>query len=357
MFAVSFGGNPLWLNMAVFSLAALAIWLVGARLAVAATIVADRSGLGEAFVGLVFLATVTSLPEIGRTITASALGNAPLAVNALFGGILIQTAILALADLAIAQRVLTYFAPRPVLLLQGGVVVLLLGLALAGIAAGEIVQLFGVGLWTMILAGLYLYSLYLLKNYERREQWRPVQVPRELKEEGVSRDIRHRDERQQRLGRIVLWFALSSGIIFVAGVLLAEVGDALAVQTGLGAGFVGATLLAFAGSLPELSTTIAAVRLGAYSMAISNIFGTNALLVALLFLSDLFYRRGPVLEAVDRSAAFAAAVGIVTTAIYLLGMLERRNRVVLGMGLDSLAVLLVYAAALVVMYLLRGSGG
>lgn len=343
--------------MAVFSLAALAIWLAGARLAVAADIIADRSGLGEAFVGLVLLATVTSLPEIGRTITASAIGNAPLAVNALFGGILIQTAILALADLAIAQRVLTYFAPRPVLLLQGGVVLLLLGLALAGMAAGEILHLFGVGLWTTILAILYLCSLYLLKNYEKREQWRPVQVPRELKEEVVRREIRQRDQRQKPLMRIVLWFALSAGIIFLAGVVLAEVGNALAVQTGLGAGFVGATLLAFAGSLPELSTTIAAVRLGAYSMAISNIFGTNALLVALLFLSDVFYRRGPVLEAVDRSAAFAAAVGIVTTSIYLLGMLERRNRVVLGMGLDSLAVLLVYAMALVVMYLLRGSGG
>ena len=108
-----------------------------------ADIIADRSGLGEAFVGSVLLTMATSLPEIGRTITASLLGNAPLAVNSLFGGVVLQTAVLAVADLAVAQRVLTYFAPRPVLLLQGASVVLLLGLAIARIAAGKIVQLLG----------------------------------------------------------------------------------------------------------------------------------------------------------------------------------------------------------------------
>ena len=353
MFQDSFSAYPSWLNVAVFLLCAAAIWFAGSRLTVFADIIADRSGLGEAFVGLVFLAGATSLPEIGRTIAASALGHAVLAVNSLFGGIVLQTAILAVADLVVAQRALTYFAPRPVLLVQGAVVVLLLGLALAGIAAGEMIQLFGVGLWTTVLAGLYLYSLHVLKSYERREQWRPVNVPHELKEEVLVREGRQRNQRQRTLARIVLWVGILSSIILVAGVLLAEVGDALAVQTGLGAGFIGATLLAFASSLPELSTTIAAVRLGAYSMAISNIFGSNALLVALLFLSDAFYRQGPVLEAVDRSAVFAASTGVVTTSIYLLGMLERRNRVLLGMGLDSLVVLLVYAVTLVVTYLLR----
>lgn len=72
-----------------------------------------------------------------------------------------------------------------------------------------------------------------------------------------------------------------------------------------------------------------------------------------MFLADLFYRDGPVLAAVDPSAAYAAAMGIVATAIYVMGLLERRNRALLGMGLDSLAVLLLYVASLLVLYQLR----
>lgn len=353
MFTATLADFPLWLNLALFLLTAAAIWLAGSRLAVAADIIADRTGLGEALVGLVLLATATSLPEVARTIAASALGNAPLAVNALFGGVLVQTAILAVADLLVASRVLTYFAPQPVLLLQGTFVVLLLALALAAIAAGELVPLFHVGLWTILLLALYLFSLHALKSYGREEHWRPVHVPPELKAEADDRSSRRAHRRQQPLSRIILSFALQSAVILVCGVLLAAVGDVLAVQTGLGAGFVGATLLALAAGLPELSTTIAAVRFGAYSMAVSNIFGTNAQLVALLFLADLFYRPGPVLVALGPSAAFAAAMGIVATAIYLLGLLERRNRALLGMGIDSLAVLLLYVASLIVMYGLR----
>lgn len=339
--------------MAVFVVCAGIIWLAGSRLAVYADIIADRTGLGEAFVGLVLLATATSLPEIGRTISASLLGNVPLAVDSLFGGVVLQTAVLAIADIVVAHRVLTYFAPRPVLLLQGATVVLLLGLAIAGIAAGEFLQLFGVGLWTAILMTVYVFSLYALKRYETREQWRPVHVPKELKEAESARVGERGKHGEHSLAQIGVRFALSSAVIFVAGVVLAEVGDALSTQTGLSAGFVGATLLALAGALPEISTTIAAVRLGAYSMAVANIFGTNAFLVTLLFLSDLFFRQGPILDSVGKSSIFAAAAGIVTTSVYLIGLIERRNRRILGMGFDSAIVLICYAATLLVLYLLR----
>ena len=99
--------------------------------------------------------------------------------------------------------------------------------------------------------------------------------------------------------------------MLVAGTVLVATGEAIATQTSLGSSFVGATLIASTTSLPELSTTIGAVRLRAYSMAFANIFGSNAIMVALLFLTDVVHRDGPILELVDRSAAFAATVGIV----------------------------------------------
>jgi cation:H+ antiporter len=112
-------------------------------------------------------------------------------------------------------------------------------------------------------------------------------------------------------------------------------------------------LVAGSTSLPELSTALAAVRQGNHQMAVSNILGTNCLEVGLFFLADIFYRSGPILAATDRSALFAATIGLVVTCIYLLGLLERRDRTVLRMGYDSLAVLIAYSSGLVGLYFLR----
>jgi len=102
--------------------------------------------------------------------------------------------------------------------------------------------------------------------------------------------------------------------------------------------------------LPEVSTTLAAVRIGAYSMAISNIFGSNLLMVALVLPADLAYSGGPILGVMDQTAAFALVSGVLVTAIYLAGLLLRSKRQILGMGIDSALVLLVYAMTLGVFY-------
>lgn len=353
MIPIDFNQYELWQNLSMFLLAAVIIWGAGSRLTIYADIIADRTGLGRAFIGVVLLATATSLPEIGRTITAASLGNAPLTVDSLFGGIVLQIAVLALADFTVAQRVLTFFAPRAVLLLQGALVIVLLGLAIAAMAMGEIINLFNVGLWSSMLFTGYVFMLYILKRYEEPGRWVPIDVPAELVDAEMVQNNRPGARRERSMRQIALIFGFFSVVIFGAGVVIADVGETVAVQTGLGASFVGATLLAFASALPEMSTSIAAVRLGAYSMAFSNIFGTNALLVALLFVGDIFYRQGPILEAVGRPSIFSAAMGLVATAVYLIGLIERRNQSYLGMGLDSIVVILLYGFTLVMLYLLR----
>jgi cation:H+ antiporter len=118
----------------------------------------------------------------------------------------------------------------------------------------------------------------------------------------------------------------------------------------LGSSFIGVTLLASATSLPEVSTTLAAVRIGAYSLAISNIFGSNLLMIALVLPADLVYRGAPILEALDPATGFALISGVLVTGIYLAGLLIRSRRTIAGMGIDSALVLLVYAVTIVVFY-------
>jgi cation:H+ antiporter len=139
-------------------------------------------------------------------------------------------------------------------------------------------------------------------------------------------------------------------LVLVAGWAVAEACDALAEQTGLGATFVGATLLAVTTSLPEVSTTIQAARLGQFRMAVSNIFGSNAMCVGMLFLADAGYRKGPVLRETSASTTFMAALGIVLTCVYLWGLLEREDKSVWRLGWDSAAVAVLYVCGMWVVY-------
>jgi cation:H+ antiporter len=153
--------------------------------------------------------------------------------------------------------------------------------------------------------------------------------------------------------RIVTSLTLAGLVVVAGGYLVTRTGDALAEQTGLGSSFVGAILLALATSLPEVSTTLEAVRLGRHRLAFSNIFGTNLFDVGFLFVADVFYRGGGVLEEVGSFSQFAALLGILLTGVYVAGILRRRKRVVLRMGIDSAIVIAAYAVGVVVLYGLR----
>jgi cation:H+ antiporter len=264
-----------------------------------------------------------------------------------------QTAILAVADLFVAAGALTYFAPQAALLLEGASLIVLLAFALAAIAAGPMLVVLGVSIWSPLLGGAYLLSVYVLWHYQGRAGWQPVDVPESAEREEDApqgEQDRYADRSTARLG---LLFALGGLVLLAAGWAVASAAEAIAQQTGLGTSFVGATLVAASTSLPEVSTTIAAVRLGSYAMAISNIFGSNAIDTALLFFADVLYREGSIFTALDQSSSFAAAAAIVVTAVYLIGLIERRNLVVLRMGVDSAAVLALYAGAVFMLYQLR----
>lgn len=342
-------------NIGLFVAASAVVWLAGTRLATYADIIAEHTGIGEAFAGLILLALATSLPELTTTITASVYGNASLAAGNLLGGVAMQTAVIAIADIVAIRGALTFFTPRPTLLLQGSLLVLILVLTIMGATIGDLPVL-GVGLWTSLIFGVYLMALFLLKHYEANEKWRPIDIPDEeearYKEGPETKEITKSNETERSTWAIGVRYGIAAIVILIAGVALTRLAEAIGVQTGIGSTFVGATLLALATSLPELSTTIGAVKLGAASMAISNVFGSNAVDTTLLFVADIAYQGEPVLSLVGPPAIFLASVGIVLTIVYIIGLIERRDQSFLRGGLDSLTVLAIYFASLTVLYFL-----
>lgn len=349
-------GSSTWVNVVVFLISAAVIWAAGTRLEEYSDEIAQRTGLGEALGGMLLLAVSTSLPEVATTITAIVfLENPTLAVHNLLGGVALQTAILVGADVATRRPgALTFFSPNFGLIIQGVGLIFLLQLVVAGIAARGVPVVFSISVWLVLLAFAYVGVVYLMFNYRNEPPWTPAELDDaqigEREESGEEESAPVEDRGERSTGGLWLRFALASLLVLVGGWLATQSSEVLADKTGLGSAFLGATLLAGATSLPEVSTTIAASRHGRHATAISNVFGSNAFTVCLVLLAEVLYRGGSVLEHAETSLVFVASLGAAMTCIYLGGLLERKNRTVLGIGWDSAAALVVYAGGMVVLY-------
>ncbi|MEX2133827.1 MAG: hypothetical protein WEB67_06750 [Acidimicrobiia bacterium] len=142
----------------------------------------------------------------------------------------------------------------------------------------------------------------------------------------------------------VLVFVVAAGVVVVAGVRLAKVGDQIAERTGLGRLFVGTILLAFATSLPELVTDIAAAATGAPDLAVADLFGSSMANMAILAIIDLRHR-GRVWPGVELGHARVAAVAIVLTALAALGIHTPAEAKVGWVGVTPILIFVLYVAA------------
>ncbi|HET8729125.1 MAG TPA: sodium:calcium antiporter [Alphaproteobacteria bacterium] len=348
---LDFHSYPLWVDIAVFAASAAAVWLAGTRLSRQADAFSRITGIGGAVVGLILLGGITSLPEVAVSTSSSLNGNAALAVNNLLGGVAMQVAVLAIADAAIGRDPLTSVVAKPIILLQGTLCVVLLVLVASGIVVGE-VSILGVGVWTSGVLVMYVVAMWLITWSEGRRTWLPGGGAQNRQQEPSGGAERARAE-EASLGSTVVKMAVAGLTILMAGFLLSRTGEAIADKTGLGSSFVGAVFLAISTSLPEVSTVLSAVRLKRYEMAVSDIFGTNLFDIVLVFLVDAVYAGRPVLAEVGPFSTFAALLGIAVTTIYLAGLVERRDKAILRMGVDSLAVLGTYVGGLGILYSLR----
>ncbi|KZY46668.1 hypothetical protein A3731_31590, partial [Roseovarius sp. HI0049] len=307
---------------------------------------AREFGTGQAVLGVILLGGVTSLPEIAVTGTAAIGGNAALAVNNLLGGFAMQVTVLALADIAIRRHALTATVPDPIVLLQGVLGVILIAATVAGIGVGDI-AFAGAGLWTWGIAALFVYAVRMVAHGQDNLGWQVIGEP-------PSPKIDVEDPKQEHSRKKLLTAtAVVALVILVMGYTLSTSGEALAERTGLGDNFFGAVFVAISTSLPEISTVLAAVRLGRHVMAVSDIFGTNLFDIGVIFLVDLFFPGGAVLNEVGMFSIIAGLIGIAIASVYVVGLIERRDPALFGVGLDSYAVVIIYLGGVALLYSLR----
>ena len=336
---------PLWANLILFALAATGLWFAGAAATRQARRIAERLGLGEAFVGMLLLGIITSLPEVATTSSAAAIGNAALAGSNLLGGVAMQMALLAAIDVFVSKRrSLTAVAKDDGLTAQAAILTLLAGLTAIGISLTALPTLAGIGVWPMLLGTVYVVAVYGLYAREKARHSSGSGNQR------VEPEPRREPGAQVSSTRVAMLFVPSAIAVAIAGYVVAQSASALAEQSGISASIVGASLVAIATSLPEITTTYAAVRLGSHGMAVGNILGTNALELALFLPADAFYREGPILAALGRAELVIAILNVALGIIVIWGLNRSRARSFAGFGSDSLLVLAVYGAGMSFVY-------
>lgn len=352
--------RPIWFSVVAFAVAAFFVWGAGTRISRYLGSISDLTGIGGGFLGLVLLGSITSLPEAATVTTASIAGDAPLAVNNLLGSAAINIVLLAVADAFLGPRALTSVIGAPTPLLQGVLSVLVLAFVVVGITAGD-VAIAGVGMWSLILVGLYFFSVWLTSKYQHRRPWQPAGDAGSRKTSGNADESGRSSggEDQARGGSIVLLTVKSTAaalVILAAGFVLAQSGSAIAQKTGIGSGLIGLVLVGFATSLPELSSIRSAMQEERYRMVLGDIFGTNIFNLTLIFLADLFFAGPPVLGQSGPFEAVATLLAMILTCIYLIGLLERQDKTLWRMGYGSVAVVIVYVAGLGLLFRIAPSG-
>jgi len=330
----------------IFLVGAAATWLAGVALSKTTDCLDARLGLGDELGGLILLSIAGSLPELAITISAAASGNLPLAAGNLIGGIAIQTMVLLICDVAAGpDRPLTYLVGALTPVLEGLLVVLVVAGVLMGALLKPSTAIAGrVSPASIGIVVIWLVGLYVINRARKDPRW-SVSMP------GSHPGRRHRREEHAvqphpYQNRSTSWVALIFGVACVvtlaAGVALEETGNELANRLGMNGVIFGATVLAAASALPEISSGIAAVALGDNALAIGDIFGGNAFQVCLFLVADLVAGQ-PVLQYAGPQNAWLAALGIALTAIYGFGVIIRPDRCRARLGPDSILALVVFA--------------
>lgn len=335
---ISLAALSLPVVIVLFCAAALVIGVVGTHLSRIADILADRTGMGEAIAGAIFLGASTSLPGIVTSVTAAIENHPELAISNAIGGIAAQTVFLAIADVIYRQANLEHAAASVSNMLQGTLLIILLAIPLLAASVPPI-SFLGVHPASLLMFVVYIYGMRMASQSRTHQMWYPHQTSE------TQQDIPDTQATREPLSALWLRFGLFALLLGSAGWLVAATGMRIAAETGLSETAVGSFLTAIATSLPELVTSIAAVRQGSETLAVGGIIGGNAFDTLFAAGADIAYRPGSIYHAMTDRQVFLIALTIALIGILLMGLIRREKQGIANIGFESFFILLSYVSA------------
>lgn len=331
-----------WIVWLQFLLCLTIIGVAGFRLSRYGDIIASKTGMGGNWIGLILLATVTSLPELVTGISSVTLAHSPnIAIGDALGSCVFNLVIIVMLDFLLREESV-YRRAHQGHILAAGFSVIMLGVVAFNMTLGENatpLSIGHVGLYTPLILIIYLFAIRTVFLYESRQR------PANLKE---SKD-RYQDI---KLREAVIKYCLTSLVVVAAGIWLPFLGVALADAMGWHKTFVGTMFVAFATSVPEMVVTVAALRIGALDMAIGGLLGSNLFDIAIIAIDDLLFLEGPILYHVSPLHALSAMSAMVMTGTAIVGLFYRPSgRVLKTVGWTSLFLVSIYMINSYVLYL------
>lgn len=298
--------------------------------------IAEHTGLGRIFVGALFVAIATSLPELGTDIAAAASDAPDLAIGDLFGSSMANMAILAIVDLRYRGQLMPAVELGHTRV--AAIAIGLTALAVLGVATPPGIDLGGVGAVPLLLALGYVAALAWFRRVPPIGVAAPSPTP--------FREPQRFGERWSGAGPQIKRFVAAAAILAAAAPALALSTEELSHRSGISQGFLGVTLLAATTSLPELATSLAAVKMGAHDLAVGNLLGSNAANMAMIVFVDVAYRRGPILASVDDVHMVAGTGAVLMMALALASIVSGQTNRAKRLEPDSIVLLVAYAGAI-----------
>jgi len=330
----------LWIE---FAICTTLIVYSGTKLSRYGDIIAEKTGLGRAWIGLVLMASVTSLPELVTGISSVTYAGVPdIAVGDILGSCVFNMLIIALLDAQYRIMPISAKAHQGNIL-SGAFGILLLSVVTISLFLGKSISALGwIGPYSLFFIIIYFIAIRLIYFYEKR------QIAVLMKEKAI--ELRYESISTKTA---VINYTLNAVIVIIAATFLPKIGEGLAETTGLGQTFVGNIFIALSTSLPEVVVSIAALKIDAVDLAIGNLFGSNIFNILILAIDDIFFTQGPILSFANQNHIVSALSAIAMTAIAVIGLTYRSAKKPLLLAWDSIGIVIVYIMNLMLLYILK----
>lgn len=325
-------------NISGFLVCATIIFFAGKRLSHYGDLLADLTGMGKAWIGLILMSAVTSLPELMVGISSSAiLQSADLAVGDILGSCAFNLGILSLMDMFTPKDKPLFTSVSQSHILAAALGIILVGLAGLGIfLQQEILVTPYIGVTSLSFAVMYFISVRTIYNYQRSN--------------GNQAAEGHHLDNALTLKQVALRYAFFALIIVVTALALPYFAEHIAEATGLGKSFVGTLFLAISTSLPEIAVSLAAVRMGSTDMAVGNLMGSNIFNIFILFIDDIFYTKGHLLKDASDVNLVSVLFVILMAATAIIGFIFPNKRKRSLMAMDTFIIFVLYVINMILLY-------
>lgn len=323
---------------------AFLIFFSGKRLSRYGDLIAEHLGLGKAWIGLILMASVTSLPELSVGISSvSIVGSADLAVGDVMGSCVFNLFILSLLDALVPGEPLFFKVSTSHVLAAALSIILIAMVGLGLYLPSSFVITSWLGISSIAFIVVYFISMRLLFFYEKKQA---------LIQTSTANNV-IRSTPGITLKKAVLLYVVNAIVVIGAALYLPRIAQVIAIEFALGESFVGTLFLAASTSLPELAVSVSAVRLGSVELAVGNLLGSNLFNILILSIDDLFYKQGYLLKDASDNHLVSGFSVIIMTSIVIAGLTYRRPKKSFLLAWDTLLIGVMYIFNLLLLYYLR----